>query len=103
MADLTIWTNGSVVGPYVLLESIGEGGMGEVWKARDTRLDRIVAIKRLKGQHSTQLRAGSSCDCGVESSTYLPDLRYWSRLSCAGVPGWRPRQGSLAGRRGCAS
>ena len=26
--------------------------MGEVWKARDTRLDRIVAIKRLTGQHS---------------------------------------------------
>ena len=28
--------------------------MGEVWKARDTRLDRIVAIKRLKGQHNTR-------------------------------------------------
>ncbi len=26
--------------------------MGEVWKARDTRLDRIVTVKRLKGQHS---------------------------------------------------
>ena len=28
--------------------------MGEVWKARDTRLDRIVAIKRLKGQHKAR-------------------------------------------------
>jgi serine/threonine protein kinase len=35
----------------VLLAPIGSGGMGEVWKARDTRVDRIVAIKRLKGEH----------------------------------------------------
>jgi serine/threonine-protein kinase len=40
---------GSKLGPYEVLSSIGSGGMGEVWKARDTRLDRIVAIKTLKG------------------------------------------------------
>jgi serine/threonine-protein kinase len=33
------------LGPYRLIERIGRGGMGEVWKARDTRLDREVAIK----------------------------------------------------------
>ena len=36
---------GERLGPYEIIEPIGAGGMGEVYKARDTRLDRIVAIK----------------------------------------------------------
>jgi len=36
---------GDRLGPYEIVERIGAGGMGEVFKARDTRLDRIVAIK----------------------------------------------------------
>jgi Tol biopolymer transport system component len=38
---------GKRLGPYEILSSIGAGGMGEVYRARDTRLDRIVAIKVL--------------------------------------------------------
>src|SRR5580693_1041599 len=38
---------GRRLGPYEILNAIGAGGMGEVYKARDTRLDRIVAIKVL--------------------------------------------------------
>ena len=38
---------GRRLGPYEILSPIGAGGMGEVYKARDTRLDRIVAIKVL--------------------------------------------------------
>ena len=35
------------LGPYEILSTIGVGGMGEVYKANDTRLDRTVAIKVL--------------------------------------------------------
>ena len=44
---MTTWASDLRLGPYQLVAPIGAGGMGEVWKAHDTRLDRFVAIKRL--------------------------------------------------------
>ena len=44
---------GSRLGPYQIVESIGAGGMGEVYRATDTRLDRPVAIKVLPAHLSS--------------------------------------------------
>ena len=43
---------GNRFGPYEIVSPLGAGGMGEVWKARDTRLDRTVAVKFSKGEFS---------------------------------------------------
>jgi serine/threonine protein kinase len=45
-------SKGDRLGPYECLAPIGAGGMGEVFKAKDTRLDRIVALKIAKAAFS---------------------------------------------------
>src|SRR6266704_262583 len=48
---------GARLGPYEILDAIGAGGMGEVYRARDTRLNRTVAIKIASAQFSERFEA----------------------------------------------
>jgi len=54
---------GTRLGPYEILAPLGAGGMGEVYRARDTRLERTVAIKILPAQSPVTL-SGSSGSSG---------------------------------------
>jgi eukaryotic-like serine/threonine-protein kinase len=57
MAARMAFTSGKKLGPYEIVSALGAGGMGEVYRARDTRLDRTVAIKILPGDLSSNLEA----------------------------------------------
>src|SRR6516164_2447802 len=50
-------TPGTKLGPYEIQSPLGAGGMGEVYRARDTRLDRTVAVKILPAHLSSNLEA----------------------------------------------
>ena len=43
---------GARLGPYEIEQPIGAGGMGEVYRARDTRMGRLVAVKILREKHT---------------------------------------------------
>src|SRR6476660_9252310 len=67
---------GTRLGPYEILAPIGAGGMGEVYRARDTRLDRTVAIKVLPAHLSgnPQLRERFDREAKAVSSLSHPHI-----------------------------
>src|SRR5580658_208658 len=67
---------GDKLGPYEIVSQIGAGGMGEVWKARDTRLDRTVAIKVMPKHIAARedLRARFEREARTVSSLHHPNI-----------------------------
>src|SRR5262245_13970858 len=70
------------LGPYEIVGSLGAGGMGEVYRARDSRLNRDVAIKVLPQTLASDpdrrgaIRAGSTNDSVAVASEYPCHLRH---------------------------
>ncbi len=62
---------GARLGPYEIVAPIGAGGMGEVYRARDTRLDRTVAIKVLPGELSSDRERLSRFEQEARSASAL--------------------------------
>jgi Tol biopolymer transport system component len=67
---------GTRLGPYEVIAPAGAGGMGEVYKARDTRLDRIVAVKVLPSHvaESTEARQRFDREARAISSLNHPNI-----------------------------
>jgi len=60
---------GACLGPYRIESKLGEGGMGQVFRAVDTRLGRAVAIKNTHEQFSARFERESRRDCVVNHPT----------------------------------
>jgi len=57
---------------YQLLSKPGEGGMGEVWKARDNRLDRDVAVKVSKAEFAARFDRGARVIAAFDHPNICP-------------------------------
>jgi hypothetical protein len=73
-------TPGTRLGPYEVTAQIGVGGMGEVYRATDTRLKRDVALKVLPESGEPALRLSTG---GAEQPVWSPDgtQLFWTRLA----------------------
>jgi len=69
---------GILIGPYRIEAEIGSGGMGVVYKARDTRLGRLVAIKAVHPKTE-------SAQCAQLDAAFLREARLASSLNHAGI------------------
>ena len=65
---------GTRLGPYEMVSRLGAGGMGEVWKARDARLGRFVAVKVLKGSNDPEARRRLLREAQIASKLTHPNV-----------------------------
>ena len=93
---------GTRLGPYEILAPLGAGGMGEVYKARDTRLDRIVAIKVSKEQFSERFEREARAVAALNHPNICAQFRPRA-VYVGGVQRRRPPGGSQCIEPNCES
>ena len=67
---------GTRLGPYEILAALGAGGMGEVYRAKDTRLDRSVAVKVLPSHFTDDPERRARFEADGEVSVVVYSDRY---------------------------
>ena len=70
-------TPGTAIGPYEVLAPIGAGGMGEVYRARDTKLNRDVALKVLPDAFVDEPERLARFQREAEVSLPAPNVLIW--------------------------
>ena len=89
---------GERLGPYEIIEPIGAGGMGEVYKARDTRLERIVAIKISNERFTERFEQEARAVAALNHPNICTLARRRTELPGNGVHRRRIAEGSHAAR-----
>jgi serine/threonine protein kinase len=80
---------GQRLGPYEILSAIGAGGMGEVYRARDTRLNRTVAIKILPDHLADRAELRERFEREARTIASLNHPHICTLYAVADVPIWR--------------
>src|SRR5262249_7296094 len=99
---------GSRLGPYEILSALGAGGMGEVYKARDTKLNRDVALKILPSEFAldtdrlARFKREAQVLASLDTRTSAPSTasktqRAYMRSCCSW---WRDQPSPTASRKG---